>query len=73
MNQEQFEMLKNEVEEWRMESEKAYKILANVRDILLPMVDSEGNECGDMVACTTSNPECVECLAEQIRKQYEWG
>lgn len=47
--------------------------LADVRDILLPLVDAEDKEnlCGDMVGCTTSSPECVKCLAKQIVKQYK--
>jgi len=46
------------------------EILANVRNILLPLVDSESCECFDMICCTVSNMECVECLANQIVKQY---
>lgn len=44
--------------------------LANVRDILLDIVDAENNACGDMISCTVSSSDCVECLAKQIKKQY---
>ena len=56
-----------------MEDKEPVKVLANVRDLLLPLVDSENCICGDMVSCTVSNYNCVECLAEQIVKQFGKG
>lgn len=46
------------------------EIIATVRDILLPLVEPD-EICGDYLACTCSNYECLECLAKKIRTQYE--
>lgn len=53
------------------ETERAYEILADVRNVLLPLVNPKDNECGDMVACTVTEPKCIICLADQIVKQYK--
>jgi hypothetical protein len=63
--------LQDESRRLKQERENLYEILANVRDTLLDLVNPEGNQCGDMLACTVSNPKCLECLAKQIRKQIE--
>jgi hypothetical protein len=68
---EKVERLQKEIEQLKDDNDRAYDILANVRDILLPLVNPIGNACGDMGACTVSNPECIKCLAEQIRGQFE--
>lgn len=51
--------------------EEFSKVLAEVRDILLPLVNTEGNICGDMVACTVSEPSCVICLAKRLVYQFK--
>lgn len=63
--------LKKENERLKDDNDRAYDILANIRDILLPLVNPIDNACGDMGACTVSNPECIKCLAEQIKGQFE--
>lgn len=62
--------LQQEIERLEGDSEKAYDILANVRNMLLDLVNPKGNQCGDMIACTVSDPACIECLAKQIIKQF---
>lgn len=47
------------------------EILANIREVLLPLVDPSDSECGDMLGCTMNSITCVECLAKQIAKQYK--
>lgn len=47
-----------------------YDILAEVRTILLPLVE-QTDQCGDYLACTVTRPECIECLAKKIASQYE--
>jgi DNA-directed RNA polymerase subunit RPC12/RpoP len=63
--------LQKEIERIRADGERAYDILASVRDTLLHLVSPIGNACGDMTSCTVSNPECIKCLAEQIKDQFE--
>lgn len=46
-------------------------VLVKVRGILLPLVDTKDNECEDMLACTVTNWNCIECLAKRIAKQYK--
>jgi hypothetical protein len=53
------------------DNEEGYLILADVREILLPFVDSKDSPCNDMLVCTVSNPNCIKCLAEQIIKQLQ--
>jgi hypothetical protein len=60
-----------EIERLKFDGERGYDILASVRDTLLPLVSPIGNACGDMTTCTVSNPECIKCLAEQIKDQFE--
>jgi len=49
----------------------ALNILADIREVLLPLVNPKENICGDMLACTVSEPSCIKHLAEQIAKQYK--
>lgn len=57
---------------WHSEEvDELSEIITNVRDTLLPLVDSKENECGDMKFCTASSYDCLECLVKRIRKQYE--
>lgn len=64
------ESQQKEIERHKEENESLLNTLADIRGTLLPLVDTENNECGDMLMCTVSRPECIGCLAKQIAKQY---
>lgn len=65
-----YHQLQDENERLQKDNDRAYDILAKVRDVLLPLVNPLSNQCGDMLACTVSNPDCIECLAKQIKSQF---
>lgn len=52
------------------ESDKHLTTLAEVREELLDLVNTD-NRCGDMLACTVSNPGCMSCLAKNIKGVIE--
>lgn len=54
-----------------MDDKDLYELLVAIRDKLLPLVETEGNICGDMRDCTASSPDCVECLVDRIIEQYK--
>lgn len=62
--------VKREMKTLNGEEEHLTEILSRIRDILLPLVDSEHSPCGDMLGCTVNSVSCVECLVKQIVKQY---
>lgn len=54
-----------------MDDKGPYELLGAIRDKLLPLVETDGNLCGDMRDCTASSPDCVECLVDRIIEQYK--
>ncbi|WML38687.1 hypothetical protein RCG19_15980 [Neobacillus sp. OS1-2] len=55
---------------YEKENEMYLDTLADVRDELLDYVDVN-NRCGDMLACTVSQPTCMKCLAKNIKGVIE--
>jgi hypothetical protein len=52
------------------DNERHLDTLADVRDELLDFVNVD-NPCNDMLACTVSNPDCISCMAKNIKGVIE--
>lgn len=62
--------LKHELNYLKEDNDKNLDTLADVREALLEYVDTD-NPCGDMLACTVSQPSCMSCLAKNIKSVIE--
>jgi hypothetical protein len=66
----QVEQLQHQKNYFEEDNNKHLDTLADVREELLDYVDTN-NPCGDMLACTVSNPSCMSCLAKNIKSKIE--
>jgi gas vesicle protein len=66
----QVEQLQYQKKYFEEDNERHLDTLADVRDELLDYVDVN-NPCKDMLTCTVSNPDCMKCLAKNIKGVIE--